>query len=313
MLPMPEGAFMMDKKEYAAIPLAFIRRYLDANGAEDTASFLQSVRIYPFISDLFGEYLRRGGDLSEASSFLTTVTREVIGDMTLSELCSMMQEPLKILANDEGTVPPSEVATIFRELYLSPLANTIESHSEPLRPEDLERVLSPSTFIEITEPAITTAIIASSESAIDPQSVIPSAPASETVYSDFLSELKDAGVMIPPPAKEPKARPVAKRAAAEVELQASTKASKPKPVAPKSSVSVDSMLSPAAREKIMTKIFRDDKDDFRRSIELIDKAKDWKQASIYLDALFMRRKVDPDSKTATRLTDAVYARFHSVR
>ena len=72
------------------------------------------------------------------------------------------------------------------------------------------------------------------------------------------------------------------------------------------------MLSPHAREKIMSKIFRDDENDFRRSMELINNAKDWKQASIYLDALFMRRKVDPDSKTATRLTDAVYARFHLV-
>jgi hypothetical protein len=288
--PIPEEALMLDVKEYAAHPLTFLRKHLADQGAIATREFIERVDLYPFISDLFGEWLHRSSDVPNASSVLSSLTREVIGNMTLTELCSMLQRPLTLLANDEGSVDRPKIASIYRELHLSSLAEKVQAQSAPIRPQDLEAVITS------TEPVVETPATSSSN------------------YTDFLSELKEAGVIIPPSAKERQAKVQAKRVAnAEEKAAAPAKPSKPKAASAKAAVGVESMLSPEAREKIMTKIFRDDEDDFRRSMELINKAKDWKQASIYLDALFMRRKVDPYSKTATRLTDAVYARFNSVR
>jgi hypothetical protein len=327
MLSMSEEVSIADKKEYAAVPLAFVRMYLSSNGRDSTERFLHQVRLYPFISDLFGEYLHRGGEISASANFLTMVTREVIGDMTLSELCLMMQQPLSLLAESDGLVAPSDVATIFRELHLSTIASQIEQHPHRLRPQDLEQILSPSAVVSAEPAAATEAVAEPSSVSVTEKSnsVTETSPvtASSSVtasgsagqdYSQFLSELKDAGVIIPPSSKEPKVRGKSRRnTRADETTDAPSRTSRSKASEPRAPLrGVESMLSPHAREKIMSKIFRDDENDFRRSMELINNAKDWKQASIYLDALFMRRKVDPDSKTATRLTDAVYARFHLV-
>jgi hypothetical protein len=285
--PIPEEALMLDIREYAAHPLTFIRKQLADHGATSTREFIERVDLYPFISDLFGEWLHRSNDISNASNVLSTITREVIGNMTLTELCSMLQRPLSLMANDDGDVATSRLASILRELHLSSLAEKVQAHGTPIKPQDLEAVITS------TAPVVET----------------PETPSSN--YTDFLSELKEAGVIIPPSAKERQTKVQAKRIAnAEEKTTGPVKSAKPKSAPAKATVGVESMLSPEARGKIMTKIFRDDEDDFRRSMELINKAKDWKQASIYLDALFMRRKVDPYSKTATRLTDAVYARFN---
>jgi hypothetical protein len=292
--PLPEATLSLDLKEYAAHPLTFIRKHLADHGAEATRGFIERVEIYPFISDLLGEWLRRNSKISEASNFLTLITREVIGNMTLSELCAMLQAPLELLKDPNGKVEPTAIGGIFRELHLSSLAEKIEQQSVPIDPRELEQSLTAQS-----------------------QAVEPTPNVS---YSEFLSELKEAGVIIPPSAKERQSRVQAKRVpVADGKPTTAARVAKPKATVVKPAAAkplthgVESMLSPEAHEKIMLKIFRSDEDDFRRSMELINKAKDWKQASIYLDALFMRRKVDPYSKTATRLTDAVYARFHSVR
>jgi hypothetical protein len=288
--PLPEEALTLDMKEYAAHPLTFLRKQLADHGADATQGFISRVELYPFISDLLGEWLRRNDNVKEASSILNTITREVIGNMTLAELCAMLQAPLALLASEGSKVDPAVISGIFRELYLSSLAEKIEQHNTPIDPIELEQVLTASV----------------------PAPKVEAAP--DRSYNDFLSELKDAGVIIPPSSKERQERVQSKRVAATDDKPASpARPTKPKPTTPKPTRGVESMLSPDAYEKIMVKIFRNDEDDYRRSMDLINKAKDWKQASIYLDALFMRRKVDPYSKTATRLTDAVYARFHSVR
>lgn len=286
----PEEALMLDVKEYAAHPITFLRKHIQDAGAEATREFVERITLYPFLSDLFGEWLRRSVEPQGASSFLSTITREVIGNMTLTELCAMLQAPLDVLSMD-GAVDVSVVSGIFRELHLSALAEKIELAGARIKVSDLEGILTQTPKqSQVTE--------------------------SSSNYNEFLSELKEAGVIIPPSAKERQTKVQARRSAAldepVIPKPPKVKASLQKS-APRTTVGVESMLSPEAREKIMTKIFRDDEDDFRRSIELLDKAKDWKQASIYLDALFMRRKVDPYSKTATRLTDAVYLRFNSVR
>ncbi len=287
---LPEEALSLDRNEYAAHPLTFLRKHLTERGADAMHSFIERVELYPFISDLLGEYLRRNSNIKDASNFLTLITREVISNMTLTELCTMLQAPLELLADAHGKVEPATVSGIFRELYLSSLAEKIEQQAAPIDPRDLEKLLTaPSSAL-----------------------AVESTPNAD--YNDFLSELKDAGVIIPPSSKERQSRVQAKRAAVTDEKAGSTvRSPKPKPAVSKPwAQTVESMLSPDANEKIMLKIFRNDEDDYRRSMELINKAKDWKQASIYLDALFMRRKVDPYSKTATRLTDAVYARFNLV-
>jgi hypothetical protein len=296
--PIPEEALMLDMREYAAHPLSFLRKYLMDHGTAATQEFLARVQFYPFISDLFGEWLRRTTDLSQASDLLSTITREVIGSMTLSDLCSMLASPLNLLAKD-GAVEPRTASGVLRELYLSSLALKLDAYGRDFQPAKLEQILS-----------------ASHEDAAIPSAAISSdVPETTANYSDFLTELKEAGVIIPPSSKERTAKTSAKRTTIPEDVAAAPRPRpvKAKAVSTKSTAKVESLLSPEAREKVMTKIFREDQDDYRRSMDLIDNARDWKQASIYLDALFMRRKVDPYSKTATRLSDAVFLRFNSSR
>jgi hypothetical protein len=293
--PSPESKLTLDLKEYASRPLTFIHRQLLDHGPEVTRELIDRARMYPFISDLFGEWLARNNHRSAeaASAALAIITREVIGNMSLTDLCEMLQTPLKLLVDDQVHVASSTISAMLRELHLSVLASKIDQHSALINPEDLEKILSGDESVSPLQPETAAAN-----------------------YSEFLTELREAGVVIPPSSKERQSRTQAKKSILQEEKPVTPARAVAKPPTVKAKAptfSVESLLSPDGREKIMSKIFKDDEEDFGRSMELLNKAKDWKQASIYLDALFMRRKVDPYSKTATRLTDAVYARFNSLR
>ena len=68
---------------------------------------------------------------------------------------------------------------------------------------------------------------------------------------------------------------------------------------------IDAMLE----RKVVKKIFGRDREEYEQTLESLNDATSWREASRVLDELFIRFDVDPYSRTAIRFTDAVYGRY----
>ncbi|MGE3799511.1 MAG: hypothetical protein AB7H80_00670 [Candidatus Kapaibacterium sp.] len=68
---------------------------------------------------------------------------------------------------------------------------------------------------------------------------------------------------------------------------------------------VDAMLE----RKVVKKIFGRDRSEYEKTLDLLNTAETWREASRILDELFIRFEVDPYSRTAIRFTDAIYGRY----
>ncbi len=70
-------------------------------------------------------------------------------------------------------------------------------------------------------------------------------------------------------------------------------------------VHIDAMLE----RKVIKKIFARNRGQYEETLEALNKAGSWRDASKVLDELFIRFDVDPYSRTAIRFTDAIYGRY----
>ncbi len=68
---------------------------------------------------------------------------------------------------------------------------------------------------------------------------------------------------------------------------------------------IDAMLE----RKVVKKIFNRKREEYEKTLDLLNTADTWREASRILDELFIRFDVDPYSRTAIRFTDAVYGRY----
>lgn len=75
--------------------------------------------------------------------------------------------------------------------------------------------------------------------------------------------------------------------------------------------SIESTLSSSERKKILKTIFHKDKDDFQATLQALDQAGSWEEASLILDDLFLARDVSPQSNVAILLTERTYDRYQS--
>ena len=64
-----------------------------------------------------------------------------------------------------------------------------------------------------------------------------------------------------------------------------------------------------ARKKFIKKLFRRNDPEYERALDALNAIQTWKEASAYIDSLFLRHGVDPYAKPAISFTDAVYSRF----
>ncbi|HEY6951704.1 MAG TPA: hypothetical protein VI758_04815 [Bacteroidota bacterium] len=70
------------------------------------------------------------------------------------------------------------------------------------------------------------------------------------------------------------------------------------------------LLSSSEQKKILKKIFHKDEDEFHATLESLNQAPGWEEASFILDDLFLARDVSPQSKVAIVLTEKVFALFN---
>jgi len=63
------------------------------------------------------------------------------------------------------------------------------------------------------------------------------------------------------------------------------------------------------RKKLIKKIFRRNGSEYEKALDALNAMQTWKEASSYIDTLFLRNGVDPYVKSAIKFTDLVYSRF----
>jgi hypothetical protein len=73
---------------------------------------------------------------------------------------------------------------------------------------------------------------------------------------------------------------------------------------------IESMISEESRKNFLKKLFLSEQ-EYTRYCQMINRSQSWKQASVYVDAIFLKNKIDPYSKRAIQFTDIVYARYLS--
>jgi hypothetical protein len=64
-----------------------------------------------------------------------------------------------------------------------------------------------------------------------------------------------------------------------------------------------------ARDKFIKKIFKRDADKFYNAIEKLNGIDNWKEASAFIDSIFIQNEIDPYSDEAVEFTDLVYRRY----
>jgi len=69
------------------------------------------------------------------------------------------------------------------------------------------------------------------------------------------------------------------------------------------------VLEEGLERKVVKKIFRRNREEYRQAMERIGGAEDWTTASSILRETFARNEIDPYSRTAIRFTDTIYGRF----
>lgn len=73
-----------------------------------------------------------------------------------------------------------------------------------------------------------------------------------------------------------------------------------------------SSIDDDARKKFIKKLFRRNDPEYERALDALNALHTWKEASAYIDSLFLRYGIDPYAKVAIQFTDVVYSRFVKV-
>jgi hypothetical protein len=74
-------------------------------------------------------------------------------------------------------------------------------------------------------------------------------------------------------------------------------------------VNLHSLFSPSEEKTFIKKVFQKDELLFRESLDQLNKMNEWKEASQYLQQIFLTNEIDPFSEVAIMFTDKVQRRF----
>ncbi len=81
------------------------------------------------------------------------------------------------------------------------------------------------------------------------------------------------------------------------------------PLPPEELVNLHSLFSPSEEKTFIKKVFQKDELMFRESLDQLNRMTEWKEASTYLQQVFMTNDIDPFSEVGILFTDKVQRRF----
>ncbi len=227
---------------------------------------------YQYFTDMLDEWfaiwLQSGNPnipKSELSKFISDVDRSIIRYSTLTEISTFLLP----LFEFEGL---QSVSHETMQIFLADKSLSFPPDGE------LVTYSSDDAALLLKEALINSELV---------QPVEEFAPIPE--YDSFLKELRDVGVMLPPP----------HRITEKIEIE-EEKINLPP---------IQMFISLKLRKKCLEKIFHENIHEYDRAISMLNSIEDYSQAELNLQTLLQIHKISQDSKTAHRLEAALQLRF----
>lgn len=242
---------------------------------------LSNINEYPYYKKLITKILEKYHSNEVKVDFfkkmLRKIDEEVFKNVPLSEMLSITEPVFKLFkfANDLNLVPTEALMIFFADKGLENVVKEIELEKDlhgrtKFAESDLEIILK-----RVLKPSII------EESTQDQVS---------TSYFDQKTEIP----VIKPEEKVEDFEPIESKPDSKVETKLPD---------------LNTLLDQRSKEKFVKKIFKRDEEKFREAISKLNSIDNWKEASAFIDSIFITYEIDPYSDEAVEFTDFVYRRY----
>lgn len=212
---------------------------------------------------------------------LRKIDEEVVKNVSIKELLSIVEPVFNFFkfANDSVSVPAEALMIYYSDKGLENVVKEIELEKDlhrrqKLTPEELEIILKRTLKPEsLKEEAITY----TEEQPLEMKVETPEAQPKETAEVTETIETEEI------------------KPAPEIKLP-----------------DLNSFLDEKRKEKFVKKIFKRDEEKFYEAINKLNSINNWKEASAFIDSIFIENEIDPYSDEAVEFTDFVYRRYFPV-
>jgi len=323
---------------YLVRPEATLAALLTNNEAEtklDKRFFdiLEHAAEYQYLSEItlaWAERLRAAGvtSVDEVTLYrqFRKIHRGVLANFPASEIAELLAPLYDLYSLAEiRSIERPILEDFFSDRGMSRARSAVEStNANSLTLMELQLLLDNlfTSHGETAEPAI-------AESAVAERAAAQGPSEHSTSYDEFIRDLKSAGIPVVAPKRNAQGNlphlSISEERANEdtPSFSLHSTASKesapafepapivrePQPTKAGPMPSVESLIDAEAKKKFVRKLFEGNEVDYQRYLSLLNQSENWKQASIYVDAIFLRHRVNPYSKTAIRFADLIYSRF----
>lgn len=206
---------------------------------------------------------------------LRKIDEEVVKNVSIKELLSIVEPVFDFFkfANDSVSVPAEALMIYYSDKGLENIVKEIELEKDLHRRQKLT-------------PADLEIIL---KRVLKPASLKEEAPA--------YTEEQSPEVRIETPEVQPK-EPVEEIETIEIGSAPGIKL-----------LDLNSLLDEKRKEKFVKKIFKRDERRFYEAINKLNSINNWKEASAFIDSIFIEHEIDPYSDEAVEFTDFVYRRY----
>ena len=273
---------------------------------------------YSYYAEIIKRFIEDRGlaemTYEEFTELLGKIDQEIVSRHSSIELALMTRPILRFIASadrpegqSEPKIPINAAIVFFEDKKLMDIKERLETERDRNEIADLslrqlanyiEKVRTKNEDAEVEFPEERPAQqpeepVAKSEVSPKREEAAPEAPKTSKapikVYSDFV---EDEPFLIP-----------------QAEPLETLEVSDSEPVPPGELVNLHSLFSPSEEKTFIKKVFQKDELMFRESLDQLNRMTEWKEASAYLQQVFMTNDVDPFSEVGIVFTDKVQHRF----
>lgn len=278
---------------------------------------------YVYYPEIIRRYIEDRGfaefTYEEFSTLLEKIDREIVATHSSVELALMARPMLKFIEagqpiprsnNGEPMIPINAAIVFFEDKKLNDIKERLEVERDRNQIVDvtlrqlagfIEKVRTGNEEAEVVFPVLQADVPTGSENKLSGKetgsglvglgAVPPARPKNQPAkfFSDFEeSELSEAQTPI---VQEPPKEPTVPERSSDGFADAHT------------------LFSPADQKEFIRAIFKRDEVEFRNALDRFNTITDWKDASQFIEQLFIANDVDPFSEEAILFTDRVHSRY----
>jgi hypothetical protein len=275
---------------------------------------------YSYYAEIIKRFIEDRGlaelTYEEFTELLGKIDREIVSRHTSVELALMTRPILRFISSanltpgqepSEPRIPINAAIVFFEDKKLNDIKERLEKERDQNEIADLslrqlanyiEKVRTKNEDAEVEFPEERQAIVpeepaAKLEESPAPEGAAPEVPntpkAPIKIFSDF--EEDEPFIISQPESSE------------------TLEGTEGEPVLSGELVNLHSLFSPSEEKTFIKKVFQKDELLFRESLDQLNRMTEWKEASAYLQQVFMTNDVDPFSEVGILFTDKVQRRF----